>query len=95
MSHPHLTLLSFPPFTEAVVRRCSVEKVFLEIVQNLQENACARVSFFNKVALATLLKKRLWYRSFPVNLAKFLRTRFLTEQLRWLLLLLANLFSGN
>ena len=35
---------------------------------------------------ATLLKKRLWHRSFPVNFAKFLRTPFLTEHLRRLLL---------
>ena len=35
---------------------------------------------------ATLLKKRLWHRCFPVNIAKFLRTPFLTEHLRWLLL---------
>ena len=34
--------------------------------------------FFNKVAgLRPLLKKRLWYRCFPVNFAKFLRTPFL------------------
>ena len=36
------------------------EKVFLEISQNSQENTCARVSFFNKVAglrPVTLLKK--------------------------------------
>ena len=38
--------------------------------------------FFNKVAdladlsPATLLKKRLWHRCFPVNFAKFLRTSF-------------------
>ena len=31
---------------EAVIRRCSVKKVFLEILQNSQENNCARVSFF-------------------------------------------------
>ena len=34
---------------------------------------------FNKVARfrpATLSKKRLWYRCFPVNFAKFLRTSF-------------------
>ena len=31
--------------TEAVVRRCSVKKVFLEISQNSQENTCARVPF--------------------------------------------------
>ena len=35
---------------------------------------------------ATLLKKRLWHRGFPVNFAKFLRTPFVTEHLRWLLL---------
>ena len=33
---------------EAVVRRCSVKKVFLEISQNSQENTCGRVFFFNK-----------------------------------------------
>ena len=41
--------------------------------------------FFNKVAglrPATLLKKRLWRRCFPVNFVKFLRTPFLTEHLR-------------
>ena len=35
--------------TEAVVQRCSVKKVFLEISQNSQENACARVSFLIKL----------------------------------------------
>ena len=35
----------------------------------------------------TLLKKRLWHRCFPVNSVKFLRAPFLTEHLRWLLLL--------
>ena len=34
---------------EAVAQRCSVKKVFLEISQNSQENACDR-DFFNKVA---------------------------------------------
>ena len=50
--------------------------------------------FFNKVAglkPATLLKKRFWRRCFPVNFAKFLRTPFFTEQLRWLLLTLSEL----
>ena len=32
--------------------------------------------FFNKVAIATLLKKRLWRRCFPVNFTKFLRIPF-------------------
>ena len=35
--------------TEAVVRRCSVKKVFLEILQNSEENAGARVSFLIKL----------------------------------------------
>ena len=42
--------------------------------------------FVNKVRPATLLKKRLWHRCFPVNFAKFLRTPFLIEHLWWLLL---------
>ena len=35
---------------------------------------------------ATLLKKRLWHRCFPVNFVKFLRTPFFIEHLWWLLL---------
>ena len=34
--------------TEAGVQRCSVKKVFLEILQNSQENTCVRVSFLIK-----------------------------------------------
>ena len=34
---------------------------------------------------ATLLKKRLWYKGFLLNFAKFLRIPYLTEHLRWLL----------
>ena len=79
--------------SEAVARRCSVKKVFLEISQNSQENTCAIVSFLIKLQASdlrptTLLKKRLWQRCFPVNFAKFLRTPFLTEHFRWLLLIL-------
>ena len=63
--------------------------MFLEISQNSQENTCARVSFFNKVAdlrPATLLKKRLWHRCLPVNFAKFLRISFLQNNFGGLLL---------
>ena len=46
-------MLRFTPcdqiIAEAVVRRCSVEKVFLEISQNSQENTCARASFLIKL----------------------------------------------
>ena len=71
---------------EAVAGRYSVEKVFLEIWQNSQENTCGRASF--SIKLQALLKKRLWRRCFPVNFAKFLRTSFLIKYLRWLLLTL-------
>ena len=42
--------------------------------------------FLIKFKACTFIKKRLWHRCFPVNFAKFLRTTFLTEHLRWLLL---------
>ena len=45
--------------------------------------------FFNKVAdlrPATLLKNRLWHRSFPVNFMKFLGTSFSRSTSGWLLL---------
>ena len=48
-----------------------------------------QILFFDKIAglrPATLLKKKLWHRCFPVNFVKFLRTPFLREHLRWLLL---------
>ena len=55
----------------AVVWRCSVEKVFLEISQKITgKDLC----------------QRLWHRCFLVNFTKFLRTPFFTEHLRWLLL---------
>ena len=73
----------------------SVKKVLLEILQNSQENICARVSFLIKLQArpATLLKKRLWHRCFPVNFVKILRTPFYIEHLWWMLL--QNFPKGN
>ena len=65
------------------------EKVFLEISQNFTgKHLCQSLIFneFGHLRSATLLKKRLWHRCFPVNFTKFLRTPFLTEHLLWLLL---------
>ena len=61
--------------------------VFRDFAKFTGKHLCQSV-FFNKVGLrpATLLKKRLWHRCFPVNFEKFLRTPFLTEHLWWLLL---------
>ena len=72
---------------ETVVQRCSVKKVFVKISQNSQENTCARVSYLMKLQAvaglrpATLLKKRLWHRCFPVNFAKSLTTPIFIEHL--------------
>ena len=62
---PLFVFMSYWTEADAVARRCSVKKVFLEIWQNSQENTCACQSlYFNKVAglkSATLLKWRLWH----------------------------------
>ena len=58
---------------QTVVRWCSVKKAFLKISQNLQENNGVK-------------KCRIRDRCFPVNFSKFLKTPFLIENLRWLLL---------
>ena len=44
---------------EAVIRRCSVKKMFLEISQNWQEITCARISFLIKfqVSVCNFIKK--------------------------------------
>ena len=61
---------------------CSMKKVFLKLLQNLQENTSARVSFLIKLQASTLLKMRPWHKCFPVNFAKFLRTLFFIKHLR-------------
>ena len=68
-------------------QRCSIKKsVLRNFVKFTGKHLCQSL-FFDKVAglrPATLLKKRLWHRCFPVNFATFVRTPFLTEHLRWL-----------
>ena len=57
-------------------RRCSVRKVLRNFTKFIGKQLC-HCLFFKKVAglrPATMLKKRLWHRYFPVNFAKFLRT---------------------
>ena len=61
-------------------QRCSVKKgVPRNFAKFTGKHLCRRL-FFNKVAglgFATLLTKNFWYRFFPVNFAKFLRTPFI------------------
>ena len=71
--------------SEAATGGVMSEKVFLEISKNSQENTCARASCAG-LRPATLLKRRLWHRCFPVNFMKFLRTPFLQNTYGRLLL---------
>ena len=58
--------------SETVVRRCSVNKVFLEISQNSQENTCARDSFLESLEqvfsceFCEISKNTSFYRTPPV-----------------------------
>ena len=69
-------------------KRCSYK-----FTKFTEKHSCQSL-FSNKVARlrpATLLKKRLWHRSFPVNFVKFLRKPFFIEHLWRLLLKLTDL----
>ena len=73
-------------------RRCSIKKGVHKNFTKFTGKHLRQSLFFNKVAglrPATLVKKSLWHRCFPVNFVKFLRTPFLTEHLWCLLLILS------
>ena len=59
---------------EAVVQRCSVKKVPLEMWKKFMGKHLCLSLFFNKVAI--LSKKRPWHWCFLVKFVKFLRTLF-------------------
>ena len=76
-------------FIEAIVERCK-KGVLRNFTKFTGKHLCQGL-FFNEVAglrPATLLKKRLLHRCFPVNFFKFLTIPFYTEHLWWLLLYL-------
>ena len=61
-------------------RKCSVGKGVLRNFAKFTGKHLCQSLFFNKIASlrpATLLRKRLWHRCFPVNFVKFLRTPFI------------------
>ena len=65
-------------------QRCSLKKGVLRNFAKLTGKFLCQSLFFNKVAglrPATLLKKRLRHKCFPVNFVKFLRTPFFVEHL--------------
>ena len=62
----------------------SKKGVFRNFTKFIGKHLCQSL-LFNKVSglrTATLLKRRLRHRCFPVNLAKFLKNTFFTEHLR-------------
>ena len=68
---------------------CSVKKDFLRNFAKFTGKHMCQGLFFNKVTSmrhATLLRKRLWNRCFSVKFTKFLRTPFLQNTSRRLLL---------
>ena len=73
---------------EAVAQTYSVKQAFLEISLNSWENTFATVSVLIKLRpqACNFIKIETLAQVFSCNLAKFLRTLFLTEHLRWLLL---------
>ena len=70
----HYYRIGLSRFSEAVIPRCSVKKMFLKIWQNSQENTCARVVRVPQPP--TPLRKRLRNRYFAINFVKFLRMPF-------------------
>ena len=67
--------------------RSSLTEVFCEklVLENFAKFTGKHLSLSLRLRPATLLKKRPWYRCFPVNFAKFSRTPFYKEHLQWLL----------
>ena len=80
-------------FSQAVVFRFSVEKVFLEFSQNSQENTCARVYFLIK--LQSFLKKDTLTQVFSCEFCEISRKAFFAEHLRWLLLYFLSFIWGR
>ena len=81
--------------TRSSHRRCPTGKGVLRNFAKFTGKDLCQSLFFNKATdlrpatffrPTTLLKKKLWRRCFPVNFARFLRTLFLQNTLRRLLL---------
>ena len=70
---------------KAVVQRCSVKKTFFEILQNSQENTCARASFLIKLQVWDL--QLYWKRDSGTDVFLWILA------LRLLLKAIATLFS--
>ena len=76
--------------TRGVSKRCikkrSIKKVFLKLLQNSWKNTCVRP------ATLSILTTRLWHRCFSVNFGKYFRILFVQNISRRLLLPMSNDF---
>ena len=70
-----------------VTRRCSLNKGFLKISQNLQENTCVRVSFLIKLQgeACNFIKKETLVQMFLCEFCKIFKDTFFIEHFPWLL----------
>ena len=71
-------LLRYP---EAVVRKCSVKRVFLNISQISEENNCAGVSFSTKLR-ANYCRKEIAAHVFSYKICEIFKNIFFKEHLR-------------
>ena len=69
-------------------RRCSEERVFWEIPQNSQENACARASFLIKLqgSSCNFTKKEALEQMFSCEFCELSKNTFFAKHRQWLLL---------
>ena len=72
--------------SEAATRTILCEKVFLDISQNSRENTCARFSSLIKLQACNFIKKETLAQLLSCNFVKFLRTSFLQDTSKRLLL---------
>ena len=73
---------------ELTTNKLIFSKVKLTDMKRFSFNLASQsgINFLSLVIMRLWQKKGLWHRCFPVSFAKFLRTCFVTEHLRWLLL---------
>ena len=88
----------FSKAAEAVMQRCSTKKSVLRNFTKITVKHLCQSLFLNKVAglsPATLLKKKLWHRCFPMSFAKLLRKPFSQNTNGWLLLKQAHIWLNT
>ena len=68
-------------YPEAVVRKCSVKRVFLNILQNSEKNNCARASFSTKLQ-ADYCRKKIATHVFSYKICEMFKNIFFKEHLR-------------